>query len=108
MSQLRETVTRKTEQRATLHTLRERQKLLNRVRRIAGQVTAVQDLLETDAECDRALHTLAACRGAINSLMAEILEDHVLDHVIDPDAGDNSPEREAAEQLLDIIKSYLR
>ncbi|HXB24725.1 MAG TPA: metal/formaldehyde-sensitive transcriptional repressor [Gemmatimonadaceae bacterium] len=90
------------------HTLRERQKLLNRVRRIAGQITAAEDLLEADAECERALHLLAACRGAISSLMAEILEDHIMSHVVDPDAAGNSPEREAAEQLLDIIKSYLR
>jgi DNA-binding FrmR family transcriptional regulator len=90
------------------HTLRERQKLLNRVRRIAGQVGAVEELLHADAECERALHTLAACRGAINSLMAEILEDHIMHHVVDPEAAADSHEREAAEQLLDIIKSYLR
>jgi DNA-binding FrmR family transcriptional regulator len=89
-------------------TLRERQKLLNRVRRIAGQIGAVQELLHTDAECEQALHILAACRGAINSLMAEILEDHIMHHVVGPEAAVDSHERQAAEQLLDIIKSYLR
>jgi FrmR/RcnR family transcriptional regulator, repressor of frmRAB operon len=108
MRQLRQAVVRRTEGRTTHQTLRERQKLLNRVRRIAGQIGAVEELLHADADCERALHTLAACRGAINSLMAEILEDHVMDHVVDPDSADDSPERQAAEQLLDIIKSYLR
>jgi DNA-binding FrmR family transcriptional regulator len=59
------------------HSLREKTKLLNRVKRIRGQVTAVEDLIEDDGDCEMALHTLAACRGAINALMAEILEDHI-------------------------------
>ncbi len=105
---MRETVTRRTERRTTPHTLRERQKLLNRARRIAGQIGAVEDLLRADADCERALHALAACRGAINSLMAEILEVHVMYQVVDPGATDDSHERQAAEQLLDIIKHYLR
>ena len=55
-----------------------------------------------------ALHTLAACRGAINALMAEILEDHIRYHVVAPGADPNSNESLAAEQLVDIVKSYLR
>lgn len=86
----------------------ERQKLVNRAKRIAGQIAAVEALLEADADCERALHTLAACRGAVNSLMAEILEDHIIHHVASPDAARSSLEREAAEQLVDILKSYFR
>lgn len=90
------------------HTVREKQKLINRVKRIRGQVAAVEELLEGDADCERALHTLSACRGAISSLMAEILEDHIRYHVIDPAAAPDAHERQAAEQLVDIVKSYLR
>jgi|SRR5579871_5055712 len=90
------------------HSVREKQKLLNRIRRIEGQVVAAHDAIEADAECERALHILAACRGAINALMAEILEDHVRYHVIAPDAAPDAHERLAAEQLVDIVKSYLK
>lgn len=93
---------------SSMHTVREKQKLINRVKRIRGQVAAVEELLEGDADCERALHTLSACRGAISSLMAEILEDHIRYHVIDPAAARDSHERVAAEQLVDIVKSYLR
>src|SRR5579862_6430244 len=93
--------------RGALHTVREKQKLVNRVRRIRGQVAAVEELLNDDVDCERALHTLAACRGAINSLMGEILEDHIRYHVLDPAAERDSHERQAAEQLVDIVKSYL-
>lgn len=82
--------------------------MLNRVKRLRGQVSAVEALLEEDVDCERALHTLAACRGAINALMAEILEDHIRYHVMLPDADPNSHESLAAEQLVDIVKSYLR
>ncbi len=94
--------------RAAPHTVREKQKLLNRVRRIRGQVAAVEELIDADANCEMALHTLAACRGAINALMGEILEDHVRYHVMQRGADPNSHESQAAEQLVDIIKSYLK
>ncbi len=94
--------------RGVRHTVREKQKLINRVKRIRGQVAAVEELLEGEADCERAIHTLAACRGAISSLMAEILEDHIRYHVIDPASGRDSHERQAAEQLVDIVKSYLK
>jgi DNA-binding FrmR family transcriptional regulator len=90
------------------HTVREKQKLLNRVKRIRGQMGAVEELLDGDVDCERALHTLAACRGAINSLMAEILEDHIRYHVMSPELAHDSHERQAAEQLVDIVKSYLK
>jgi DNA-binding FrmR family transcriptional regulator len=94
--------------RGVQHTVREKQKLLNRVKRIRGQMGAVEELLDGDVDCERALHTLAACRGAINSLMAEILEDHIRYHVIAPESAHDSHERQAAEQLVDIVKSYLK
>ena len=90
------------------HSVREKQKLINRVRRIRGQVAAVEELIAEDVDCERALHTLAACRGAINALMAEILEDHVRYHVLPPDSEPDSHEHQAAEQLVDIIRSYLK
>jgi FrmR/RcnR family transcriptional regulator, repressor of frmRAB operon len=94
--------------RIAQHTVREKQKLLNRVKRLRGQVAAVEVQIESDVECEEALHTLAACRGAINALMAEILEDHIRFHVMHPDEDPNSSESQAAEQLVDIVKSYLK
>jgi FrmR/RcnR family transcriptional regulator, repressor of frmRAB operon len=90
------------------HTVREKQKLINRIKRIRGQVAAVEELLVEEVDCERALHTLAACRGAINALMAEILEDHVRYHVLPRDSEPDSSEHQAAEQLVDIIRSYLK
>jgi DNA-binding FrmR family transcriptional regulator len=90
------------------HTVREKQKLVNRIKRIRGQVAAVEELLAEDIDCERALHTLAACRGAINALMAEILEDHVRYHVVDPTTPPDSEQAEAAEQLIDLLRAYLR
>jgi FrmR/RcnR family transcriptional regulator, repressor of frmRAB operon len=91
-----------------VHTIRDRPKLLNRVRRIRGQVSAIEGLLEEDADCERVLQTIAACRGAINGLMAEVLEDHVRFHVIDPATDPESEQAKAADQLLDLIRSYLK
>lgn len=90
------------------HTVREQTKLLQRVRRIRGQINGIEKLLADQAECGAVLQQLAACRGAINGLMAEILEDHIRFHVVDPDVDPESEQAEAAEQLVDLVRSYLR
>ncbi|MEP6618161.1 MAG: metal/formaldehyde-sensitive transcriptional repressor [bacterium] len=90
------------------HTVREQTKLLNRVRRLRGQINGIEKLLERDADCGVVLQTLAACRGAINGLMAEILEDHIRYHVVDPDLDPTSDQAEATEQLVDLVRSYLK
>ena len=67
------------------HTVRDKQKLLNRIRRIRGQVEAVERTLEGDADCSDVMHLLTASRGAINSLLAEVLEDHLREHLLGDD-----------------------
>jgi DNA-binding FrmR family transcriptional regulator len=66
------------------HTTKGKVKLLNRVRRIKGQISAIEKALDGDQECSKVLQTIAACRGAINGLMAEVMEGHVRYHVINP------------------------
>ncbi|MEO7086180.1 MAG: metal/formaldehyde-sensitive transcriptional repressor [Gemmatimonadaceae bacterium] len=90
------------------HSVREQAKLLNRVRRIRGQINGIEKLLESEADCGKVLQQLTACRGALNGLMVEILEDHIRFHVIDPDIEPESPQAEATEELIDIVRAYLR
>ena len=57
--------------------IRDKKKLLNRVRRIRGQIEAVEKALEGEQDCAVIMQTIAACRGAIHSLMAEVVEGHI-------------------------------
>ena len=90
------------------HTIRDKKKLLNRVRRIRGQIDAVEKALEQEQDCSRILLTIAACRGAINGLMAEIIEGHIRYHVVDPDREPTSAKARAAQELIDVLKAYLK
>jgi DNA-binding FrmR family transcriptional regulator len=91
------------------HTVRDKKKLLNRVRRIRGQIDAIERLLDEGAEdCTSVLQTIASCRGAINGLMAEVIEGHIRHHVIDPDHKPTAEQTEAAEELIDVVKTYLK
>ncbi len=90
------------------HTIRDKEKLLNRVRRIRGQIDAVERALDQERDCSSILQTIAACRGAINGLMAEIIEGHMRLHVLDPDRRPTSEQAKAAQVLIDIIKTYLK
>lgn len=85
---------------------RERLKLLNRVKRIRGQMTAVERALSEEDDCPDVLMQLAAARGAINSLMAEVMEDHIRLHVAGKGRAALAPE--IAEDLIDLVRAYLK
>jgi len=88
------------------HAVRDQQKLLNRIRRIRGQVEAVERTLEGEADCSDVMHLLTAARGAINSLLAEVLEDHVREHLVGRIAS--GARAEAADELIDVIHAYFK
>jgi DNA-binding FrmR family transcriptional regulator len=90
------------------HTVRHKKKLLNRVRRIRGQVEAIEKALLAEEDCYGVLQTISACRGAINGLMYEIVEGHVQHHVHDPRRKLTAEQGRATEELLDLIRSYLK
>ncbi len=90
------------------HTVRNKQKLLARVRRIRGQIEAIERALEAEAGCEKAMHLIAGARGAIAGLMSEVIEDHVRTHLVDAARHPNALNGEAAEQLLDVVRTYLR
>ena len=90
------------------HTVREKQKLLARVRRIRGQVEAVERALEAEAGCERVMHLLASTRAAMAGLMAEVVEDHVRTHLVDPEQHPGALNAGAAEQLMGVVRTYLK
>ncbi len=90
------------------HTVRDKTKLLNRVRRIRGQLAAIEQALEAEEDASKVLHTIAAMRGAMNGLMAEVIEGHIRLHVLDPDQHPTASQTDAAEELIDVIGAYLK
>jgi DNA-binding FrmR family transcriptional regulator len=90
------------------HTIRQKQKLLARVRRIRGQVEAIERALDSEAGCDQVMHLLAGTRGAMAGLMAEVVEEHVRTHLVDADKHPKALNTDAAEQLLDVVRTYLK
>lgn len=90
------------------HLIEHKPKLLARVRRLKGQMEAIERALEADADCADVLNLVASVRGAINGLTVELLEDHIRHHVVDP-ATDPDPERaRGAGELIDVIRTYLK
>lgn len=86
---------------------KEKQKLLSRIRRLSGQIVAVERSVLEGEECAGILMLLAAIRGGVNSLMAEILEDHVRLHIAHPNRRTESPE-ELTEDLISLVRAYLK
>ena len=86
----------------------DKRKLVVRIRRIQGQLAAAEKAITEEQDSTPILHLVAACRGAIDSLMAEIIEHHVREHILDPSQDVDSEQAMATEELIDVIKTYLR
>jgi DNA-binding FrmR family transcriptional regulator len=86
---------------------REEQKLIARVRRIRGQIDAIERTVTQKEHCADVLMLLANIRGGINSLMAEVLEDHIRLHMLSPEKG-SMDSTELAEDLIDLVRAYLK
>ena len=78
--------------------------LVNRTKKIIGQLESILRALSEDEQCADVLQRLAAARGAINALMAELMEDHILNHM----PRDSKSSEEAAEDLIGIVRTYLK
>ena len=90
------------------HTHANDKKLLARVRRIKGQMEAVERALEKKAPCNEILNLVASVRGAVNGLTAELIEDHIREHVANPETDDNPERAQGAGDLIQVIRTYLK
>jgi DNA-binding FrmR family transcriptional regulator len=90
------------------HTSRNKANLLARVRRIRGQVEALERALEAERGCGEIMQQIAAFRGAAHGLMTEVIEEHVRTHVASPSVTSNASRSRGAEELIEIVRAYLR
>jgi DNA-binding FrmR family transcriptional regulator len=89
------------------HLDHEKQKLVARIKRIRGQVDSIERSLTAGDDCADVLMLLANIRGGINSLMAEVLEDHIRLHLLSSEKPSTQP-AELAEDLIDLVRAYLK
>ena len=90
------------------HVVAKKQRLLNRVRRLRGQVDALERALIADETCDDVMRLVTATRGAINGIMAEVINGHIRAHMIDPNRSPSESERNAADELVNVLRTYIR
>ncbi|MDB5526811.1 MAG: metal/formaldehyde-sensitive transcriptional repressor [Rhizobium sp.] len=90
------------------HTTKNKSKLLARVRRMKGQMEAIEKALDAEAPCNEILNMVASVRGAMTGLTAELIEEHIREHVVNPDRDDNADRAKGAAELIDVIRTYLK
>jgi FrmR/RcnR family transcriptional regulator, repressor of frmRAB operon len=91
-----------------LNTIRERIKMVNRVRRIRGQVDAIERAFKEEIDCPDMLRLIASVRGAVSSLMVEVLEDHIRTRIVDPSREPDAARALATKELIEVVQSYLK
>jgi FrmR/RcnR family transcriptional regulator, repressor of frmRAB operon len=90
------------------HVSKDKEKLLNRLKRLRGQIEAIYRSVDAGDECARVLQQATACRGALDGFIGEMIEGHIREHVIDPNLSRTSPQAVAAGELIEIVHQYLR
>ncbi len=90
------------------HITRNKVSLLARVRRIRGQVEALERALEAEKGCAEIMQQIAAFRGAANGLMTEVIGEHLRTHVANPAITSNASRTRGADELIEVVRAYLR
>lgn len=88
------------------HTIRDKAKIISRINRIKGQLDAFAKAVEAEQDCYQNMQLLASCRGAINGLMAEVVEGHIRDHIVE--AENKKAAAESGEDLIEIMRSFIK
>ncbi|MFV0384427.1 metal/formaldehyde-sensitive transcriptional repressor [Paracoccus sp. (in: a-proteobacteria)] len=88
------------------HTIRDKTPLIARIRRIKGQLEGVERALDAETGCAEILRQLASIRGAMNGLTREVMEDHLREHVVE--AASEAERRHGADEMIEILRSYLK
>ena len=88
------------------HLHNDNKKIKSRIKRIKGQLDAVERGLDGEGDCFKTLQTLAACRGAMNGLLAEILESHIKEHIMIDSGNPKTSQDKEALDLIQLLKTY--
>lgn len=88
------------------HVFEDKKKIISRIRRIKGQLEAVERGLEEGKECFAVLQTLSACRGGLNGLMGELVEGHIKEHVMRNPNQPKTAQDKSALELIKLMKTY--
>ena len=88
------------------HTIKEKSKITARINRIKGQLEAVSKAIEAEQDCYQVMQLIASSRGALNGLMAEVIESHIREHIVHSESKKEASE--SAEDLIDVMKSFLK
>jgi FrmR/RcnR family transcriptional regulator, repressor of frmRAB operon len=85
--------------------IKENARLIKRIRQIRGQIEAMERRIEY-GNCTDILQFIAATRGPLNALMAEVIAYHIHANVVESRLSDSTAQ--AGEQLIGVVRSCLR
>ncbi|EPJ84713.1 MAG TPA: formaldehyde-responsive transcriptional repressor FrmR [Pseudomonas sp.] len=89
------------------HSPAEKKRVLGRVRRVRGQLDALEAALEKGSECGPVLQQIAAIRGAVNGLMAGVLESHLREEFTNL-VETTEAQRSSIDEVVSLVRTYLK
>lgn len=86
------------------HTIRDKKKILARINRLKGQLEAFSQAIENEKDCYQVMQLLSSCRGALNGLMGDLVEDHIREHIVKAETKKNAAT--SGEEVIEIMRSF--
>ena len=83
-----------------------KQQLLNRLKRVEGQVRGVHQMVENDRYCVDILHQISAIQSAMNKVSLALLEDHTHHCVVKAIKGQDG--EKAIKELMSVMKTMTK
>ena len=92
------------------HSPEEKQRAIARLRRIRGQVDGLERAIAAGSECAPVLQQIAALRGAVNGLMAGILDSHLREEFtqVATDPKIRKQHQQSIDEVIALVRSYLK
>ena len=92
------------------HSPEEKKRAIARLRRIRGQVDGLERAIEAGTDGAPILQQLAAMRGAVNGLMAEILDSHLREEFtqVAADPKIRKQHQKSIDEVIALVRSYLK
>lgn len=90
--------------KVTHRSIKEKEQLINRLKRIEGQVRGIQNMIENDRYCVDILTQISAINAAMNKVGLHLLEKHT-QHCV-ADAIKEGDEEAAIQELMDVFKRF--
>lgn len=79
------------------------QKVMNRLKRIEGQIKGIIKMMEEDKDCKEVVTQLSASRSAIDRAIGVVVSANLVECINNPEQHEEKTEEELVQEAVDLL-----